>query len=282
VSTSRIVLVTFLFFLIACKAKKQLPADGSIKKCRLDYKSAKTLTHLLKQNQVNYTTLSRKLKANMVVGDNSTDFTVHLRMKKDSIIWASLTILGIEGVRFIATKDSIKFFNRDNSSYFVGAYDTLSHFLNTEIDLEILQSLLVGNSVEFYEEDEKLRSGIDSCYYLLGTIRKRKLHKVMDKGKELKEPAQNIWLMDNSFKIDRILFKDFASNREFDARFSEFLEVPIADTSEKKITIPGRLSYHIKSEKNSSITLEGNKVIVNTALNFPFKIPEGYEAIQGQ
>lgn len=129
-------------------------------------------------------------------------------MRKDSIIWASVSpALGIEVIRFVATKDTLKFIDRIHNKYFIGDYDTLGKMLNTEIDLEILQSLLVGNSVEFYEEDEKLRAGIDSCQYLLGTIRKRKLRKVIQKGKELKEPAQNIWLRDSTFKISRILFK---------------------------------------------------------------------------
>ena len=201
-------------------------------------------------------------------------------MKKDSVIWASISpALGIEVIRFSATKDSIKFMDPIHGTYFVGDYDTLSKMLKTEIDLEILQSLLVGNSVEFYEEDGKLRPGIDSCRYLLGTIRKRKLRKVMEKGKELKEPAQNIWLLDSTFKISRILFREFESKREFDAHFDNFKNVDMPDGQQKKVLVPFDLTYYIKSDKVIKVTMEYTKASANKPIEFPFRIPSGYKRI---
>jgi len=275
----------FLLF-SSCRTKKNLQ-PGKIAKCKLDYKSAKTLTSLLKQHQAEYSTFSGKVKTNIIIDDKGTDFTVALRMKKDSIIWASISpALGIEVVRFIATKDSIKFIDRLHNRFFAGEYDTLSKMLNAEIDLEILQSLLIGNSVEFYEEDEKLRSGIDSCQYTLGTIRKRKWRKVMKKGKELKEPAQNIWMHDSTFKISRILFREFETNREFDAHFENFqnVDLPTGQTSlpevqNNQVTIPFILTYVIKADKIITINLEYTKASANKQQSFPFTIPEGYEKI---
>ncbi|MBI4931630.1 MAG: DUF4292 domain-containing protein [Bacteroidetes bacterium] len=274
-------LILFLLpLLFACKAKKNLPPHEATK-CKLDYKSAKTLTSLLKQNQVEYSTFSGKIKASVIIDDKGTDFTIALRMKKDSVIWASISpALGIEVIRFSATKDSIKFIDRIHNKYFVGDYDTLTKMLKTEIDLEILQSLLVGNSVEFYMEDEKLRAGIDSCKYLLGTIRKRKLRKVIEKGKELKEPAQNIWLLDSTFKIVRILFREFESRREFDAYFDNFQNVDLPDGQTKNIFTPRNLTYYIKSDKIITVALEYTKASANKEQTFPFTIPEGYDRIK--
>jgi len=266
-------------FLFACKAKKNLPLKPA--KCKLDYKSAKTLISLLKQNQIDYSNFSGKVKTSVVIDDEATEFTVALRMKKDSVIWASISpALGIEVIRFSATKDSIKFIDRIHNKYFTGGYDTLSKMLKTEIDLEILQSLLIGNSVEFYEEDEKLRAGIDSCQYLLGTIRKRKLRKVIQKGKELKEPAQNIWMLDSTFKIKRILFREFDSGREFDAHFEDFQNVDLPQGQAKQISIPFVLTYYIKADKVITINLEYTKASANKPQTFPFTIPEGYERIE--
>jgi hypothetical protein len=272
-------LFTFYFLLLpACKTKKNLPAHAATK-CRLDYKSAKTLVSLLNANQAEYTTFSGKIKANVTVDDKGTDFTVSLRMKKDSIIWASISSLGIEAIRFVTTKDSLKFIDRLHNKYFVGGYDTLGKMLNTEIDLEILQSLLVGNSVEFSMEDEKLRSGIDSCQYLLGTIRKRKLKKVIQKGKELREPAQNIWLMDSTFKISRILFREFESNREFDAKFQDYQNADLPEGQTKPVSVPFSITFYIKADKKVVIYLEYSKASANKPQTFPFSIPEGYERI---
>ena len=204
-----------------------------------------------------------------------------LRMRKDSVIWASISpALGIEVIRFSATKDSIKFIDRIHNKYFIGGYDTLGRMLKTDIDLEILQSLLIGNSVEFYEEDEKLRPGIDSCRYFLGTIRKRKLRKVIEKDKILKEPAQTIWMLDSSFKIVRILFREFGSGREFDAHFDNFRNIDLPENSSKQISIPFVLAYYIKADKVITINLEYTKASANKPVNFPFTIPEGYEKIK--
>lgn len=267
-------------FLFSCKAKKSLPSSSSTTKCRLDYKSSRTLASLLKQNQADYSMFSGRMKTSVLVDDKATDFTVSMRIRKDSMIWASISpALGIEVLRIAATRDSIKFLDRLHNKYFIGDYDTLSSMLRTEIDLEVLQSLLTGNSVEFYEEDEKLRSGIDSCKYILGTIRKRKLRRIIQKGKELKEPAQNIWLLDSTFKISRILFREFESRREFDARFGDFQVPELPEGQTKQVFLPFTISYKVKADKVININGEYTKVSINKPQTFPFSIPEGYERI---
>ena len=144
--------------------------------------------------------------------------------------------------------------------------------LNADLDFEMVQSLMVGNSAEFYEEDEKLRSAIDDYRYLLSTIRKRKLRKVMEKNKELKEPIQSIWLEPEIYKILRILINDFSSNRSFDATYGKF---GLVDS----LCFPYKVSFDIKAEKNVSIFIEYSKVTINKSQNFPFSIPEKYEQI---
>jgi hypothetical protein len=275
-----ILLTFYLLSVPACKTRKNL-SSHPVTKCKLDYKNAKTLTALLKKNQVRYSSFNGKIKANVIVDDQGTDFTITLRMQKDSILWASISpALGIEMLRFVATKDTIKFINRLHKQYFIGNYDTLSKILHTPIDLEILQSLLIGNSVEFYEEDEKLRAGIDSCHYLLGTIRKRKLRKVIQKGKELKEPLQNIWLLDSTFRISRILFMDFETRREFDAQFQNFQNVVLPEGESSPISIPFNITFIIKTGKTISIYLEYVKASANKPQTFPFSIPDDYERIK--
>ncbi len=137
----------------------------------------------------------------------------------------------------------------------------------------MLQSLLVGNSVAFYNEDDKLKPGVDNCQYTLGTIRKYKLRKVMVKGKELKESAQSIYMVPGTFKIARILFYEFNPERSFDARFLEFAEV---DSSQ---LFPLKMNYSIKAQKTVNIEINYNKPRLDEEQSFPFKIPDNYEQI---
>lgn len=263
----------FLFFafifITSCKVREKTTE----KKISLDNKSARTLLAYLKQNEFRGEWLSAKFNTDVTIDSSKTSFGVSLRTRKDSAIWMSISpALGIEVARAIATKDSLKFINRLNSTYFIGDYNYISKLLHTELDFYMLQSLLVGNSVEFYEEDEKLRSAIDDHKYLLSTIRKRRLKKVIERNKELKDPVQSIWLEPGTYKIARILFNDFGANRTFDAKFEHFEKID-------SLYFPHKISFDIKAEKKISMSLEYSKITINKPLTFPFSIPEKYDPI---
>lgn len=261
--------------LSSCKSREKITLNNG--RCILDFKNARTLTSHLKEKEFKFDRLNAKLSVDAEIDSTSASFTVTLRMKRDSVIWMSLSKLGIEGARALITKDSVKFLKRplgdDTGKFFVGDYAYISKMLNTDLDFEMLQSLLIGNSVEFYDEDEKIKPGIDNCQYTLGTIRKKKLRKVMEKGKELKEPAQSIYMIPETFKIARILFYEFGPDRSFDATYSAF------EQKDSTQLFPMKMNYTIKAQKTVKIDLVYSKIVLNEEQTFPFKIPENYEAI---
>jgi hypothetical protein len=259
-----------LLTLGSCKNQKKITLNNG--KCILDFKNAKTLTSNLKTNELKFTWLKAKLNAEALIDSSANSFTVSLRMKRDSIIWMSISKLGIEGARVLITKDSVKFTNTLQNKYFKGDYAYISKLLNTELDFEMLQSLLIGNSVSFYDEDEKIKPGVDDCQYTLGTVRKFKRRKV-ERGKELREPAQSIFLAPENFKISRILFYEFNPDRSFDAHFGDFIGV------EHGQLFPQKMNYTIKAQKNVNIDLNYTKVTLEEEQSFPFKIPDNYEQI---
>ncbi|HET6225308.1 MAG TPA: DUF4292 domain-containing protein [Bacteroidia bacterium] len=267
------VFLGLLLFLSSCKNQKKITLNNG--KCILDFKNARTLTTNLKANEFKFDRLKAKLSIDALIDSSSNSFTVALRIKKDSVIWMSLSKLGIEGARILITKDSVKFVNPIKSQYFIGDFAYLSKLLNTELDFEIIQSLLIGNSVTFYDETEKIKPGVDNCQYTLGTIRKFKLRKVMERGKELKEGAQSIYMIPETFKIARILFYDFNPDRSFDAQFGAFA---IAESSNNQL-FPFKMNYIIKAQKNVTIDIEYNKIQLNEELSFPFKIQDNYVRI---
>lgn len=269
-----IVLLGLFFFTSSCKNQKKIVLNNG--KCILDFKNTKTLTSNLKVSEFKFDRLKARLSIETDIDSSSNSFTVALRMKRDSVIWMSLSKLGIEGARVLITKDSVKFINTIKGQYFIGDFVYLSKFLNTELDFEVIQSLLIGNSVTFYDEAEKIKPGIDNCQYTLGTIRKYKLRKVMGKGKELKEAVQSIYMIPETFKIARILFYDFNPDRSFDAQFGAFA---VPEKSNNQL-FPYKMNYIIKAQKNVTIAIDYNKVQLDEELSFPFKIQDNYERIQ--
>lgn len=266
-----VVCLIALMVLGSCKQQKKLTQAPV--KCNLDYKNARTLTTQLKANEFSFEKLNAKLNVDAMIDSSANSFSISLRIRKDSIIWMSISKLGIEGARVFITKDSVKFFNRMDNTYFKGDFTYISKLLNTPLDFEILQSLLVGNSVTFYNEEEKLKPGIVDCHYLLGTIRKYKLRRVMEKGKELKESAQSIYMLPETFKIARILFYEFNPERVFDAHYSDFTTLDSAQL------FPLKMNYSIKTQKNISIDIMYAKPRLNEEQSFPFKIPDNYEQV---
>ena len=269
----------FLFFLTlfvlgSCKHQQKIVLNSG--KCILNYKNARTLTSNLKASEFNFDRLNAKLGVEALIDSTSESFTVNLRIKKDSIIWMSISKIGIEGARILITKDSVKFTNTIGKKYFKGDFTYLSQLMNTDIDFEMLQSLLIGNSVEFYDEDERLKPGVNDCQYTLGTIRKKKLRKVMEKGKELKEPVQSIYLIPETFKISRILFYDFNPDRSLDAHYGDFEKIDSLQW------FPKKMNYVIKADKNVNIDIKYSKISLNAEQTFPFKIPNNYEPIENK
>ncbi|MBA3705015.1 MAG: DUF4292 domain-containing protein, partial [Bacteroidetes bacterium] len=138
----------FIFLFTSCKNQQKIVLNKDKGKCILDFKNARTLTTNLKTNEFRFERLNAKLSVEALIDSSSNSFTVTLRMKKDSIIWMSISKLGIEGARVLITKDSVRFINRVENKYFKGDFTYVSKLLNTELDYEMLQSLLIGNSVE--------------------------------------------------------------------------------------------------------------------------------------
>jgi hypothetical protein len=254
----------------SCKTQKKITINN--RKCILDFKNSRTLTTNLKANELKFNSIKAKLSADVSFDSTNNSFSIALRIKKDSIIWMSLTVFGIEGARVLITKDSVKFVNIRDKRYFKGDFSYISKLLNTELDFEMLQSLLVGNSVTFYDEEEKIKPGVDNCQYTLGTVRKFKMRKA-ERGKELREPAQSIYMIPENYKISRILFYEFNPDRSFDAHYGEFTKV---DSSQ---FFPFKMNYNIKAQKNVNMDLIFSKVTLNEEQSFPFKIPDNYEQI---
>jgi hypothetical protein len=272
-----LLVLTLLVTALSCKTrKKAMETPRHTGTCNLRNKAKDTLLELLKKNEFKYEWLSARISASVTTPDSTEEtFTVNMRARKDSAIWLSISKMGIEGARVLVTKDSVKFMSHlPEKRSFKGDYAYINKMLDAELDFEMLQSVLLGNSVSFYE-DERYRTHIDypSCQYLLSTIRKRKLKKVIEGNKQMREPVQSIWLNPANAKITRILFRDYDPDRTFDAYFDKFEAV---DSTQLQ---PMLIKCEIVAQKRTSIKLEYNKVTLNKPQTFPFNIPSSYEPI---
>ncbi len=280
----------FLLLIIntACKHKQKamvtdnpvpvvaLP-DTTNDKCKLPFKSGRNLTNHLREGELDYTYASAKLSCELSVNNGEEEsFSISVRCKKDSVIWLHISKLGIDAGRVLITRDSVKLtIGFTEKKYFKGDFTYINQLLHTELDYDMIQGLMFGNSTQFYDDDEKLKPGKDkvNCNYLLSTVRKRHALRIMNGKEQPKESYQTMWLDPNSYKIVMLEFEDVEAKRKFNACYEEFKAVD-------KFLAPFKLLYTISAEKTIKAEIRYSKITLNEVQKFPFNIPANYAPIE--
>lgn len=213
-----------------------------------------------------------------IINENKskTELRGQVRIKKDSIIWISLSpALGIEAARLMLTTDSIKFISRLDKQYFVGDYQFIEEQFGTTIDFDMVQALITGNDLESYE-DANFRASVDRSEYQLSATKRLKTRKsIKQKNDTPHVLVHNIWLQPETFKIVKIDLKEFNDEtKKLEAAYSEFTEI-------NGQYVPGRIDFKLHGGKNKlDLQLVFSKVELDTEQQFPFKIPDNYSKMK--
>ena len=257
-----------LFILGSCKTNRSA-IKSPIKEEGADY-----LFKKLKENELHFTDLSAKFSADYKNANQENHLSGQIRIRKDSLIWLSLTAIGIEGMRIIITQDSVKFINRMNKSYFQGDWTDLNRFLQTNIDYDILQSFLIGHDISFYEEG-KFKASIDRGNYKLSATARQKLRKYFRNSDDAsKVLIQNIWLDPTTFKIIRADVKEVSKQHiKLDASYHSFEE--IGDQ-----LFPREMIYQISAENKILVDVSFSRINLEKSLKFPYSIPSSYTRVR--
>lgn len=253
----------------ACRAARP------VVKAPLKEEGPEFLYSKLKEHELKFEWLSMKFDANYTEKRNQTDFKGQLRIRKDSMIWLTITpAMGIEMIRMVITTDSVKYVNRFRKEYFVGDYALVSSFLQIHVDFDMLQSILLGNDFQFYENNS-FRASIDNLEYKLATTGRRKIRKEAEAASsDAVVLLQNIWLDSDSYKIKKIDLKEYQKdNRKLEAMYGGF-------TALENQIYPAAVNYNIIADNTLKIHIDYSKVTLNEPMAFPFSIPDNYERIK--
>lgn len=255
-------------FLTSCKSKR------SVIKAPLKEEGAEYLLTMLDEKELKFDWFSAKFSAEYVEEKKSTDLRGQIRIRKDSIIWISFSpALGIEMVRLMITQDSILFMNRLDKVFFKGDYDFVNSFLETNLDFDMLQSLIIGNDFQFYET-ATFRASVDSREYRLSTTSRRKILRSVDPNAEQIPLIQNIWLDPENFKISRVDMKEYGKDtKKLEAQYRDFIEL-------SGQLFPSKINFNLTGEKKITLNIRYSKTALNDPLRFPFTIPSSYDRIQ--
>jgi len=207
---------------------------------------------------INFNTFTAKVKIEYEGKENSDQATAYVRMQKDSLIWISITgALGIEGIRVIITKDSVRLMNKLEKTIQYRSIAYLQDLTEVPFDFYNLQDVIIGNPV-FVDTANIVsyqNNGNDLLVLMIGDIFKNLLT-IDDRNLEIVH-----------CKLDDI---DSTRNRTADITYGDYESSGAGSFSAKrKITV---------AEKSKlDINLDFKTYNFNKPQDYPFNIPKSYK-----
>jgi hypothetical protein len=205
--------------------------------------------------------LQAKSKISFKSPDKSLSSSATIRMKKDSIIWISVSpIFGIEAARGFISQDTIVFMDRVNKDVYRYNYKTLSNTLNFEVNFEMVQSIILGNQVFDFIRDDNFskKSGELKIDQIRGRF-------------ELETLAS----ADNR-KVRNVKVREIPDGSRMEIIFSEFNI--IAEQAFPFNTNVEIVSKGTSVDETTQVEINHSKVEVgDTPVSFPFSVPGNYE-----
>lgn len=249
----RIIIVMILIVTVGCKSTKTLTetnANLKLNTKQLIKENAKQAPH--------FKTLSAKVKTEYSEGNNSKSVSVNLRIEKDVAIWLNGPF---SVARLLITPDKVSFYNKMDNTFFEGDYKLLSDFLGTDLDFNKVQNLLLGEALFNLKETKYVSSIYEDAY--------------------LVQPENQKELFELFYIINPTYFKIISQqlSQPQEKRILEIDYLKYQDVAGQ--IIPEHIKINaVEASNETIIELELKSVSLNENLNFPFKIPSGFEAIE--
>jgi hypothetical protein len=185
------------------------------------------------------------------------DLNAIIRMQKDSIIWVSINAaLGIEVMRIIITKDSVKLLDKLDKIYTIRRIDYLQEITSLPLTLSNLQDLIVGNPVFV---DRNIVS------YTTGTG----FINLVSIGEWFKN---SLVITDSDKKILRSKLDDvnILRNRTADLTYTDYED-------KRGVLFATKRNITVVEKKKLDIRLNFKQYSFNDAVSFPFSVPKNYK-----
>ncbi|MFD2571607.1 DUF4292 domain-containing protein [Spirosoma soli] len=245
---------------VAVRPTPQRPADSTTtsRPTRPGIEEARTNVA-----EIDFRYLTAKSKISFKSPEQDIDnANINLRVRKDSLIWLSVSKLGIEAVRGLITRDSITIIDKIHKEYTVYDFPTLSKQFNFNMNFELLQALIVGNLPLPKRPAQKIKNERD--YLLLRQSEGKVLveNYIGEQDRKLKKLMVTEQPTKNTLRLD---YEDFSSLNNFLFPYTSLV------TLDYKSKTDGQFYQTLLRIKHSKVEL------VDKSPGFPFTIPANYQ-----
>ena len=214
----------------------------------------------VEKKRISFKTFSAKIKVDYTnAKGKQPDFVANIRMLKDSVIWISLSNdIGIEGIRALISKDSIKMIDKLANTYQVRPLSHIQELAQLPFTFADIQEILVGNPI-FFSKDSitSFSNGLNGYSILSYTALFKNLLTIA---------------ADFSVTKSKLDDNDPALNRTCDLIYGDYENKNgVFFSTQRQITI---------SQKNKlDVQLKFKDYKFNEELTYPFTVPKKFKRI---
>ena len=216
----------------------------------------------VKVQELTFDYLTAKSKFSFQSDKQDFDNTnINIRIKKDSLIWISVTGVGFEVARGLITTDSIVFMDKFHKNYFVFSYAQLSKQYNFELNFALLQSIIIGN-LPFPQKTEDSVAQESDFMVLKQSVGRLNVDN---------------YVAPSNLKLTRLKAVETPTNNTFSLDYGDFKQV-----SSFLFPFDSNIKLDVLSQKdqrmiNTTMRIKHSKVeLVSQNPGFPFSVPSSY------
>jgi len=136
-----LIVATAVLMLSSCASKKKLPVQKPTETTNTNVDNNYSI------NNLDFHTFSGRAKAKVEYGDEKQDASIHVRVKRDQVIWMSVTatLFNYEAARVLITPDSIKIMNKLQSEYIAKPFSYIHRYTGPGVTFQMVQDVLLAN-----------------------------------------------------------------------------------------------------------------------------------------
>ncbi len=146
----QLVVILIILFTASCstyyhRGKSVGRSDKKLKRMGSEKLYKEVVANYLDYKNVNF----KKIKITYEEEGKKQEFRGSVRVLKDSVIWLSISKMGIEGVRVLLTPNRVSFIDRLHRGYLNTDYSYLNRKFHLELDFYLIQSILMNQLPEY-------------------------------------------------------------------------------------------------------------------------------------
>lgn len=202
--------------------------------------------------------MSAKAKFKFEDNGKKVSATANFRIRKDSIIWISISGFGIEAARVFIDTANVYVLDRLNKQYYEYTFEELSEEYDFDFNFQMIQSVILGNLIEPYKKQK---------------VQKMENYFTYTASKGVYSFRN--FIGSRTMKLEKVQVEDANTKNTISVNYSDFI---LVDNQVFPNEISAIIDYESSKKANTEINISYNKMeIESSPLSFPYSVPGKYE-----